>query len=181
MTIKITIYSLVTDTDSGTDTFTFTSEAEADAAYVAMINEYVERENRYLPEDNRFPLAETFEEASETWQLLVENHGVVDSVRIELDELELGPKPPAEGLRRFYVVKAWDDFPEGGTCGEIIWAKDHEDAEAQMVEIMLDYRQDEWIDDPDGARESFRDRYAVEWETIDCWPLDEFIERNLAA
>lgn len=95
--------------------------------------------------------------------------GWMDTFYLEEQTIELGPKPPAEGLQRFYVVKAWDNFPEGGTCGEIIWAKDHDDAKEQMIEIMRSYRDYE------------ADGYVDQWETIDCWPLDDFIERNLAA
>ena len=163
--MNITIYNLVTDTDNGTETFSYPRRSEAEAAYVAVINANLE--------DYDIPPADTFEEAREGYDQICEK-GFIDSFGVHEQTLNFGPEPPAPGLKQFYVTKGWDNFPEGGTCGEIIWAKDYADAEEQMTEIMIGYRLD---DDPgDPHHEDYIRSLTGEWHTVDCYPLEGLFE-----
>lgn len=72
--------------------------------------------------------------------------------------------------RRFYVTKTWEDWPEGGSCGEIIEAETHEEAEQKMLSIMAEYRADEEF-----SADYYLEDYADDWHTVDCFDLDQFI------
>jgi hypothetical protein len=180
VTVKITVHNLVTDTDAGTNTGSYSTQQEAERAYIELINSYLRPDMDLTP-------AETYEEARWIYDELSHKYGCIDSIGIVAETVEFGPKPPAEGLIRFYVVKAWDNFPEGGTCGEIVWAKDCAGAEMQMLHIMADRRiaaysteHDPASDHEDEIQATIRD-YQQEWHTIDCWPVDGFIEKHLGA
>lgn len=99
-----------------------------------------------------------------------------------------GARCPFEGfhpvepeVRRYYVTMTWDDFPEGGSFGTVVRAKNWEEAEAMCRAEMAVSRLDERDLDDDQteeeALEAIQDDYGHEWFVIDCFDLDEFIER----
>jgi hypothetical protein len=90
---------------------------------------------------------------------LYEQAGFMDSITVQ--EHDLTPK--REGLTRYYVTMTWDDWPEGGSYGDIVWASGYDDAEKQVVAGMIESRGD--------------DTYQLEWHIVDCFPLDDFIQR----
>ena len=77
-------------------------------------------------------------------------------------------------MTRFYVTMTWDDWPEGGSYGDIIEAPDHASAEKacrmQMAEIQHD-KSEETVTE-------YMEVYAKDWHTVDCFDLDKFIERH---
>jgi hypothetical protein len=76
-------------------------------------------------------------------------------------------------MTRFYVTMTWDDFPEGGSFGTVIDAADHAEAEALCRREMAETRADE-----DTSAEYYLEHYGPEWNVIDCFDLDDFIERH---
>lgn len=81
-------------------------------------------------------------------------------------------------MKRWYVTITWHDWPEGGSYGEIVEAETAEDAEAQVRLLMADSIQDAW-DEKDGvSMTDLVEEYAGQWHLVDCWDVDEFVERN---
>lgn len=73
--------------------------------------------------------------------------------------------------RRFYVTMTWDNWPEGGSYGTVIAAETAEDAAYACKLEMARHRSDEsW------PAEDVLKAYGNEWEVVDCFDLDEFIE-----
>jgi hypothetical protein len=87
-------------------------------------------------------------------------------------------------LHRFYVTMTWDDFPEGGSYGTVVEAKDHEQAERfcrlEMAASRCEQQSGD-LDDNDDEQsiEEFLDEYDAEWHLIDCFDLDEFIQNHI--
>ena len=80
-------------------------------------------------------------------------------------------------LRRFYVTMTWDDFPEGGSYGNIFEAVDVGAAVLRCREAMAESRIEER--DGEGNVSELVKQYANIWHVIDCWDVDAFVERNL--
>lgn len=72
-------------------------------------------------------------------------------------------------MKRFYVTMTWHDFPEGGSFGTVVEARDHNHAEELCREEMAAALSDEC-----GEHEDVRS--SMDWYLIDCFDLDEFIE-----
>ena len=85
--------------------------------------------------------------------------------------------------RPYYVTKTWENFPEGGSCGEIVWACSYQTAEEVMIEIMIDNRSSEWFEEgmsPEeekASREAYKEANASDWHTIDCTPVREMVQQ----
>lgn len=86
-------------------------------------------------------------------------------------------------MPRFYVTKTWHDWPEGGSCGEVVEADDHAMAEHAMLEIMASYyaddggfEPDDWdVEDSADIVPAIMKAHGDEWHTVDCFNLDEAI------
>lgn len=88
--------------------------------------------------------------------------------------------------RRYYVSKTWEDFPEGGSYGTIAEAHSYEEAEelcdyemAQFRATNAGWQGDTEDNDPTVTPEYYLEHYSDEWDTVDCFDLDEFIVRHL--
>lgn len=72
---------------------------------------------------------------------------------------------------KFYVTLTWHDWPEGGSYGTVVEAKDYETAE-QMArdEMAATYSQeiDHHVDPND-----------YKWHLVDCFKVDDFIKRHM--
>lgn len=173
--MKLTVYNL---TVNGTDTLTFTSREKAETDYIDLINTHLE--------DCEIPLADTFEEARAKYDRICDK-SCINSISINEQIIELGPKPPAPGLIRFYVTITWDNFPESGSYGDVVWAKDHRDAEEKVKQNMASVRCEGYNPADYGCStegqmlRQFHRAHEHDWQVIDCFPLDEFIARQLAA
>lgn len=73
----------------------------------------------------------------------------------------------------YYVTLTWDDWPEGGSYGTMVQAKDHKEAEALARAEMNASRGEEDPDqeDPD----YYMNAYGNEWHEVDCMKLEDFI------
>ena len=92
--------------------------------------------------------------------------------------------------KRFYVTLTWDDWPEGGSYGDIVEAKDEAEAELKVRIQMAQSREEEQFlyddaDDDDDIPEpteleliALAASYSDDWHVVDCFDLDEFIERH---
>lgn len=75
--------------------------------------------------------------------------------------------------KRFYVTMTWHDWPEGGSYGTVVEAKDHAEAEdlcrAEMKQTMFEEYDcdDDYLDDRDSN-----------WHVVDCFNLDDFIKTH---
>ncbi|MZR12680.1 hypothetical protein GQE99_06555 [Maritimibacter sp. DP07] len=113
-----------------------------------------------------------------------------------------------ETTRRSYVTRNWHDYPEGGDFGTIVEAKDHDEAERlcglEMAACLLeesnecDHCGDDmgesdtgYCDDCNARIEAgeipadsnlnvqrLMEHYEYQWHTVDCFDLDEFIQRH---
>lgn len=70
---------------------------------------------------------------------------------------------------RYYVTLTWDDFPEGGSFGTIVEADGYDQAEDLARQQMAESRPELG----DSVEEVSR-----QWHVVDCFPLDDFIERH---
>jgi len=83
-------------------------------------------------------------------------------------------------MKRWYVTMNWHDYPEGGSYGTIVecetWDKAQELCRLEMAQAMCEECDPA---DKDGKPEYWLDQYeARDWNTVDCFDLDEFIERH---
>lgn len=162
--MKIEVWKHVSDTDIGTHCRVFGTRQEAEDSYVQAVNGY--------REETEPPLTD-FTEAHEFYEnRIMTSVGCIDTQYVEPDTVEL----PKSSPRRFYVTKTWHDWPEGGSCGEVIEAEDHTEAESKMLDIMAEYYAQE-----DDDVENIEENYAPHWHTIDCFDLDEAITSWLAS
>ncbi|TVR06647.1 MAG: hypothetical protein EA385_15120 [Salinarimonadaceae bacterium] len=93
----------------------------------------------------------------------------------ELDERAAQHKPPeAKSPKRFYVSITWEDWPNAGSFGDVVFADDAAHAEAVARWKMATARAEE-----DGC-----DAYDVirlhgdDWHVVDCFALDDFIREH---
>lgn len=77
-------------------------------------------------------------------------------------------------MKRWYVTKTWDDWPEGGSYGTIIEADSYEAAEGACLAEMADSRASEGSQ----SAQYYINEYGDEWYTVDCFDLDEFIAQH---
>ncbi len=77
--------------------------------------------------------------------------------------------------KRFYVTMTWHDWPEGGSYGTVVEAKDYAEAEdlcrAEMREAYADEVGEDFDDD-------YLDERDANWHLVDCFDLDEFIKNH---
>ncbi len=81
-------------------------------------------------------------------------------------------------LRRFYVTVTWEDWPEGGSYGDVVEARDADHAEELIRQQMIDDRMEEWGEEDDNDHREFLKSCAEDWHPVDCFDLDEFIARH---
>ncbi len=79
---------------------------------------------------------------------------------------------------RYYVTMTWDNFPEGGSFGTVVDAENTDDAEHLCRMEMAEARLAEYDDDSPETLYSILSDYEDEWHVVDCFDLDEFIERH---
>ena len=88
-------------------------------------------------------------------------------------------------MTRFYVTVTWDDWPEGGSYGTIVEAENDDIAKVMVFEEMARARADERTQDAgDVEPEDWQEilsSYADDWHVVDCFDLDEFIDRHAHA
>lgn len=83
-------------------------------------------------------------------------------------------------LTRYYVTITWDDFPEGGSYGTVVDATDHTDAENLCRFEMAETRCEDAEPESDESYPSYWiEQYKDTWHVVDCFPLDEFINRHI--
>jgi hypothetical protein len=70
--------------------------------------------------------------------------------------------------KRFYVTMTWHDWPEGGSYGTVVEARDHAEA-VSLCEQEMAASYGEAIDEK-------VDPHDYDWHLVDCFDLDEFIE-----
>ena len=93
--------------------------------------------------------------------------------------------------RRFYVTLTWHDFPEGGSFGTIVEAKEHNEAENKAREEMAQaYTEDDKIEGYEEMSEAEQlqaeenqilecvGKHLFTWHLVDCFDLDDFIRRH---
>ena len=78
---------------------------------------------------------------------------------------------------RYYVSAAWHDWPEGGSYGTVVMAGGYEAAERACHDEMAEFGAEEGHDTPAEMLVKFSD----EWHIVDCFPLDDFLERHAGA
>jgi len=84
-------------------------------------------------------------------------------------------------MSRFYTTLTWDNWPEGGSYGDIVEAANSTEAEA-MVRLMMaasrldDESEDESEDEDEVQR--IMEEHADDWHLVDCWDVDDFIARH---
>ena len=79
-------------------------------------------------------------------------------------------------VRRFYVTMTWHDFPEGGSYGTVVEARDHNHAKKLCREEMAISLSDE--SKGEDTPEQKMKNYGEGWHVIDCFYLDEFIKHH---
>lgn len=75
-------------------------------------------------------------------------------------------------MPRFYVTLTWHDWPEGGSYGTIVEAKDHEEAEKMSRAEMAE----SYSATINSTVEYAQRAYGHNWHLVDCFNLDDFIE-----
>ena len=110
---------------------------------------------------------------------------------------------------KFYVSLTWDDWPEGGSFAESVWAANETEAERAVRWSMAESRAVEQCrdDEPDhcahcgfdeqdgsdicpecgwnawtkgrSAAEQVLDSYGTEWHLVDCFRIDEFVMQHI--
>jgi hypothetical protein len=87
-------------------------------------------------------------------------------------------------MTRYYVTVTWDNWPEGGSCGEVIEAETYEAACDRMFDIMANYRaedadpEDYEVETVEQLPAAIRACYEDEWHIVDCYDLDEHIANH---
>ena len=81
-------------------------------------------------------------------------------------------------LETYYVTLTWHDFPEGGSFGTLVKAKNHIEAEElARVEMADAYTKDDEVEEEDYLNHlaNMVESYWDKWGLIDCWPVEDFI------
>lgn len=79
-------------------------------------------------------------------------------------------------MTRFYVTLTWHDWPEGGSYGTIVEAPNSLAAEnLAREEMRASYAEESDYDDDD---DNYLDDLSRDWHVVDCFNLDDFIERH---
>lgn len=78
-------------------------------------------------------------------------------------------------MTRFYVTLTWHDWPEGGSYGTIVEAKDYAEAE-QLARAEMRATCVEDGDYDEDYDEDYLDDLDHSWQVVDCFDLDQFIE-----
>lgn len=87
-------------------------------------------------------------------------------------------------MKRFYVTLTWEDWPEGGSYGTVIVDVDNEvQALASAKLEMAVSRTEAFKEITEGVEdmatpEYWLENYGEAWEVVDCFDLDEFIQRH---
>lgn len=96
-------------------------------------------------------------------------------------------------MKRFYVTATWHDWPEGGSFGTIVEVSEQDTqlsgfppgfgcaigAERMCHEEMAQTMAHDWAaDEPEADPAWWLANYADQWHIVDCFDLDEFIERH---
>lgn len=74
----------------------------------------------------------------------------------------------------FYVTATWDNWPEGGSYGEVVQANSDNEAEEAIMAGMAESRANE-----DRTEEEVRESFGRQWWIVDCMPLAKFMDSNL--
>ena len=77
-------------------------------------------------------------------------------------------------MKRFYVTMTWHDFPDGGSYGTVVEARDHNHAEKLCRAEMAHFGSEEGHQ----TEAEMLEYYGSDWVAIDCFDLDEFIESH---
>ena len=81
--------------------------------------------------------------------------------------------------QKFYVTLTWHDWPEGGSYGTVVEAKDFDEAEElARAEMRETYREeiDGDLDDDD----DYLDDWDANWHLVDCFKVADFHKHNEA-
>lgn len=83
-------------------------------------------------------------------------------------------------MTRWYVTMTWDDWPKCGSYGTIVEAENHQQAEEKCKLEMARHRATNESERTDDALtcEEVLGTWAGDWHTVDCFDLDEFINRH---
>jgi len=80
-------------------------------------------------------------------------------------------------MTRYYVTMTWDDWPKGGSCGDLIEAEDHRRAKDMCLNMMADSLADS-DDDADHDAKYYLDKYSGNWNVVDCFDFDAFVANH---
>lgn len=94
---------------------------------------------------------------------------------------DAGPEGDSTIMTRFYVTKAWHDWPEGGSYGTIVETTEPGDDPEAMCAAEMAASQANDDDDPECDEAYYLAEYGDSWTTIDCFDLDNFIARHSTA
>lgn len=83
-------------------------------------------------------------------------------------------------MKRFYVTMTWEDWPEGGSYGNVVEAKDQDEAEFICRRDMAELRT-EGNDEGDMTAEEMLEAEGHNWHVVDCLDLDAFIAEHAAS
>jgi len=88
-------------------------------------------------------------------------------------------------MAKFYVTMTWDNWPEGGSYGEIIEAENDHEAEASCRQMMAESRagdpDDKDYDAEFDSPEYYLEAYADEWEIVDCYDIENQVDAWIAS
>lgn len=80
-------------------------------------------------------------------------------------------------MPRFYVSMTWEDWPEGGSFVGTTEAASDEEAVSKVMDAMALART-EGMDGELATPEYWLLEYGEDWELVDCFNIDEFIEEH---
>lgn len=77
-------------------------------------------------------------------------------------------------MNRFYVTLTWHDWPEGGSYGAIVEAKNPDEAEKlARAEMRATY-----LSNYPEVDDDFLDERDMNWHLVDCFDIDDFIQQH---
>ena len=82
--------------------------------------------------------------------------------------------------QKFYVTLTWHDWPEGGSYGTVVEAKDYDEAEELARAEMRETYREEIDGDLDDDDDDYLDDWDANWHLVDCFKVADFHKHNEA-
>jgi hypothetical protein len=93
--------------------------------------------------------------------------------------MSLKLKSTDDGRVDHYVTLTWDNWPEGGSYGCVVSAKDRDEAELMAKMEMAESRYDEGAPEAHDTVETVYAELADKWHVVDCYPVKDFIGNHM--